>query len=36
MIQWAKFASRAKSIGSKAKGAAKKLKSKSQTSPKRG
>ena len=27
MIQWAKFASRAKSIRSKAKGAAKKIKS---------
>jgi len=33
MIQWAKFASRAKSIGSKAKGAAKKLKSKMTPTP---
>jgi len=33
MIQWAKFTSRAKSIGSKAKGAAKKLKSKMTPTP---
>jgi hypothetical protein len=33
MIQWAKFASKAKSIGSKAKGAAKKLKSKMTPTP---